>query len=264
MTTKPVYFTGTWVVPAAAGGVNGVQQLNIAGNFVRCFSSSIAGTPFYMQIDDGGLGQMDQGVAAYAAPGDVFSKITLENASAAAITVTMAWGFGDLLDSRLSVTGIVSENLSEVNGNAVATGNGVSGGGTQRVNIASDNSRVATYVTDQDGHEGPREGANVFGLSSGGAGVTTIVAPATNVNGMWLRTANILNAANGVAHGAFYGDTAAPTGVTDYSKRRLLASLSATYGDKVLPFPLYLPAGVGLYFAASVANIIADATYEVM
>lgn len=81
--------------------------------------------------------------------------------------------------------------------------------------------------------------------------VHTALAPGSNTKGAIVRFAHVCLSST-ASRVAWYADTAAPTGSTDTTKRKILETAS-TSSSAHLPFPLLLPAGVGLYFAADVA-----------
>lgn len=104
-----------------------------------------------------------------------------------------------------------------------------------------------------------RRGGTTYGGASAGSVSTTVVAPATNSNGLILRTLSVDAVAG---HFALFADTAAPSSVSDTTKNKLLHVLNGTY--LVTPqFPhLYLPAGLGLYFYAGAAGVNFWCSYD--
>ncbi len=96
-------------------------------------------------------------------------------------------------------------------------------------------------------------------------GVTTALAPASNVNGVWLRTARCDR--NATSSAVIVCDTAAPANSGDSTKRAVLgtANGSGFAGAEVLPYPVFLPAGVGIYVVGSgAANNEFDLTWDVL
>lgn len=107
------------------------------------------------------------------------------------------------------------------------------------------------------------EGGSLYAASLGTVAVETIVAPGTNVNGLVIRTAFMLPA---TSSGELYGETSAPAGVNDRTKRCLLSAQNATAfaGPTILPYPTRLAAGVGLYFAHGNASPDVRLTYDLL
>jgi hypothetical protein len=95
-----------------------------------------------------------------------------------------------------------------------------------------------------------RLGANFATLKPAAAGVTQLLNPAINVNGVNLRTA-VLSTSAIVTE--LYCDTAAPAAVGDTTKR-MVAQSSGGVGGAMLQAALFLPAGIGIWLAASGAD----------
>lgn len=104
------------------------------------------------------------------------------------------------------------------------------------------------------------EGASMWDVSPGAAGVTQIIAPGANINGAKLRSGQILGSA-GVTL-ILYADTVAPANNTDATKRSILAKATADW--QFLPFPIQLAAGVGLWIAAGAAGGRTSGTYDLL
>jgi hypothetical protein len=109
----------------------------------------------------------------------------------------------------------------------------------------------------------PQLGASFSNVSPGAGGSTTMLAAASNTKGCWLRTAVVLNGTSAVAISLFT-DTAAPTGNFDATKRLVLAVQGTATAPlaNALPYPLWLPAGVGISAFASAAGGFAGATWD--
>jgi len=96
-------------------------------------------------------------------------------------------------------------------------------------------------------------GASFANVVPAAAGVTTFLAAASNTKGCWLRSAFIYGFSNGTS--SLYVDTAAPTGTTDTSKRCILGvARNAQPAFETMAQALFLPAGVGIFAAASAAD----------
>jgi hypothetical protein len=59
-----------------------------------------------------------------------------------------------------------------------------------------------------------------------------------------------------------YADTTAPASVSDATKRSLMHLTNTNADSRQLPFPQFLPAGVGLFQASSVAGCRSAGTYD--
>lgn len=81
-----------------------------------------------------------------------------------------------------------------------------------------------------------------FYNSSGPTYANTIIKPADNVNGVVIRTGTFSGSPNSLVSTG----TSAPTGVTDITKP-LVGKILTTGQVVTLPYPIYLPAGYGLW-----------------
>ena len=104
------------------------------------------------------------------------------------------------------------------------------------------------------------QGVRFFDLTLGALGVTQIIAPATNVNGVKIRDGFLTVAANA---GVLYADTAAPASTSDATKKTFLPNQQAN-STLLLPYPKTLSAGIGLWIAAAGAGVRAAGTYDVL
>jgi hypothetical protein len=88
-------------------------------------------------------------------------------------------------------------------------------------------------------------GASFVTTSLSAGGSATLVAPATNVNGVFVRTLSI------GAYSIIYAATSAPSTYEDSTKAALLWN-AGTSGDSIqLPYPVLIPAGNGIYAIAA-------------
>ncbi|MFJ4143517.1 hypothetical protein [Pseudomonas sp. NPDC089734] len=91
-------------------------------------------------------------------------------------------------------------------------------------------------------------------------GVVQLVSPEENVNGLIITT-GLIAAANGAVN-VFIGATA-PTSLTDFSKAIIFSgngnSAAGSNAEVVLPFPLLVPAGNGLWAASQTTGTAAVA-----
>ncbi len=108
-----------------------------------------------------------------------------------------------------------------------------------------------------------KEGGSNIDFTAGGAGVTTIITPATNANGILIRNLQIDSTSSLSARA--YADTAAPSGMGDSSKRSILSYNGVgNVMPQQMPYQLFLPSGTGLYFAVGGANARLSGTYDAL
>jgi hypothetical protein len=79
--------------------------------------------------------------------------------------------------------------------------------------------------------------------------VAQIVAPAANVNGLYLRTCSLGLTASGEAH--LFADTSAPSGTGDNTKRRIMLHTAGALSAAQMPEPMFIPAGMGIWLATA-------------
>jgi hypothetical protein len=109
-------------------------------------------------------------------------------------------------------------------------------------------------------------GGSFATLTIAAAGVTTMLAAASNTKGCWLRSYTMEPNAVGVS-GQLYLDTAAPAAADDLTKRRVLHVLAPGAGgvDATLPYQMWLPAGVGIFVAnLGGSSLRASATWDLV
>ncbi|WP_395602190.1 hypothetical protein AB4P97_05715 [Pseudomonas sp. A1230] len=98
-----------------------------------------------------------------------------------------------------------------------------------------------------------------------GSNVVQVVAPALNTSGVILSTC-LISTTNGGA-GVFTG-TSAPSSIVDQSKPIIFSANAGsavnTGSQLALPYPLFLPAGQGLWVAASVPSAAVALTWDVL
>lgn len=92
-------------------------------------------------------------------------------------------------------------------------------------------------------------GASFINYYNSVANTYTALTPAANTTGVIVRSGYLFS--DGAGSVAFAADTAAPTNPTDSTKRWLMYCFS---GNLMLPQPLYVPAGIGLYFTCNTAG----------
>ena len=90
-----------------------------------------------------------------------------------------------------------------------------------------------------------------FAAYENAAGVQTVVTPAANVAGVILWQVQLTDSSS-TATCYLYAATAAPSGSTDVTKRRIYTGIG-NGGPQRLAVPLFVPAGNGIYAAAGTA-----------
>jgi hypothetical protein len=88
-------------------------------------------------------------------------------------------------------------------------------------------------------------GSNVF-VNAPATAVTQLLAPGSNAAGVWIRSGfAVVGGSNNVQ---LYADTSAPASSFDVTKRCILVCQGTA---NELPYPIFLPAGVGLWMVVS-------------
>lgn len=95
--------TADFTIPAG-----GRLPIGSQGQYVRCLAAS---GPFYISINGGSELFFASGIQWRADGLETYTQFDLINKSGAPVTVTIAWGFGEYTDGRLTATG----NLTVVN-----------------------------------------------------------------------------------------------------------------------------------------------------
>lgn len=99
------------------------------------------------------------------------------------------------------------------------------------------------------------------GFSTGG-GLTQVLAPASNTNGAYVRTLNI--GANSAGSVLLYATATTPSANIDYTKPVVFYGGAVVNGAvTTMPFPLYIPAGLGLWIGAN-TNSDSLITYDIV
>lgn len=140
-------------------GANQSEKITIRGNVVACIE---APTAFLLGFGDDTPSLFYQGFSVKADEGETFNYIRVENDTNAPIEITLAVGFGDIRDGRLNFSGTIQANI---------------------VNFPDERS-----LYDLPGVL--REGANRVHVPTGQN--TLVVPAANNVNGVIIRTANLM------------------------------------------------------------------------
>lgn len=98
-----------------------------------------------------------------------------------------------------------------------------------------------------------------------GAGVTQIIAPASNINGAVLKT-GLVSPANGTVN--LVAGSTAPSGTSDLSQPIILSgngnAATGSGSEVVMPYPLEIPAGMGVWVAISMAGGAVALTWDII
>jgi len=90
---------GTFQTTTQTVGAGQVQQVSITGSYLACIAASES--YFGIRLDNAVSAQFAQGLKVRCSPGQQFSSVWIDNtAGAGPLTVTLAYGSGDLVDSR--------------------------------------------------------------------------------------------------------------------------------------------------------------------
>jgi hypothetical protein len=120
------------------------------------------------------------------------------------------------------------------------------------------------YANSMNGTGYQRIGATRYGLSAAGAGSNTIVAPASNVNGLVLRSICIEISVGGAGNDlGVFADTAAPANWNDVTKNRIIA-LKPLNTLSMPELNVFLPVGFGLYWYSDLAGQRLWCSYDIL
>ncbi|MGB1077776.1 MAG: hypothetical protein ACPG05_05655 [Bdellovibrionales bacterium] len=81
-----------------------------AGRFIGCLSSTV---DIIISVDNGAKTVFGAGLKLIMPEDEQFEKVTFYNDTAEDITLEIIWGFGDIVDSRLTVTGNLNVQNTE-------------------------------------------------------------------------------------------------------------------------------------------------------
>ena len=213
----------TYPVTIAVGGS---QLLESGGRYVYCIEADQAS--FDISIDDVQQGICGPGLGyELDIDSEPFGKVRIVNTGGAVLNATIVIGGGRVLDNRLTLTGIIQ--MQGVVGGVPVQVQGPAGPGDP-VPVDFEPSALG--------------GNNAGGTATvaGAGGVVTLVTPAANVNGIELLHA-VLRVDSGTG-GGIVAHTAAPA--DDYSLGYPILHAPLDTG-LVLPRPLIIPAGQGIY-----------------
>lgn len=180
--------TADWTIPAG-----GRIPIGSQGQYVRCLEAS---GPFYISINGGSDLFFASGIQWRADGLETFSEFHLINKSGAPVTVTLAWGFGEYTDGRLTATG----NLTVVN--APASVLKVDDDESQ-VHLAAINGNIAdieALLINDRLKRSPLttlQGATLVSVLNA---TTTVVTAGANVNGVIIRSINLFSGSNVTAY----------------------------------------------------------------
>jgi len=243
-----------FTVTVAAGQF---ENFDYSGRFVKCLASTGIGR---VSIDHSGKSTFRAGLGKRIEQSEQpFESFQVYNDTAEDIEFTIAYGFGDISDTSLSLTGEL--NLAndaanplfcvaqDANGNAIEV---ISGSTNQlRTYDANVKDVEALLKGDVDGMVlGKLKLAfkSGFNESTLNATPTEIISPSANTNGAILELAT-MQAGNSFA---MIGMKQTPP--TSYYDPDIKPILFAYSGNAHLPYRVMIPAGYGLYGVASSSN----------
>lgn len=211
---------------------------------IQCDEASLPS--FYIQVD-GGINIPFKTGRKYTHSMPSFSKVTVYNPSANSLTVNLLVGSGDIEDNAVYVDTLqqIVQTVNVADANLLAAINGL----------------AALMQNDADKRNAITPLGQHFAVADGvAAAVTTMVAPAANVNGLILRTASIMSTSN---RAALFAAPTAPPNADDLTRRVIMFGWSSAC---MLPQQLLIPAGNGLYFArgGSSTSYAASVSYDLL
>lgn len=235
------------------------------GTFVRVRK---ADAEFKLLLDDDVENIAQQDNVFKMTEGDSFKKVTVVNDTGAPLTFQLEIGRGEVTSNAFSISdGVGVRNDAYPNDELQIK----TKAGTQLLTYDAIQDAYMSVITKamressgyQDYFKKPKTpvGGSKFSLFST-AGVQTIISPAANVNGAIIRTLNC-NITSGGNIASIFADTAAPSGWNDATK----ACIYNVFGSSVHGYvvsDIYLPAGVGLYGAASTTWQYLTVTYDLI
>ena len=207
------------------------EEVPITVNHADYFIVFSADQAFQLALDDEPFSDFAAGRSVN--PDDLFEKVRIKNLSGSALTLEYAFGIGGVDDNALQVLGIVSVKNET--------------GGTLQTN----NPDLETLLKNDEDQRSPvsvKGGSSV--AASNTAAVQTLVTPAANVNGLILRHVSMTTVSGQAC--TLFADTAAPSGYLDLTKDVVFHSRDSNQVNHYEP--VFIPAGQGLYWAASAAN----------
>lgn len=216
MDYKRLYKTWSGTIPAG-----GSVKISMSGFYIRFLESDATGL---IAVNDGDPGVAVGGLGLSLPDG--FENFRLTNPNGTDWTVTVGVSEGAIEDSRLNVPSGID------------------------VNIAADPQGEAILAMMQNADD-QKQPLTPLGLSYVTGeyvnGVLTLISPGSNVSGLLLRTVCFEGASSAAA---LYADTAAPTSVSDYTKRRVASAYGSGTTGRFFR-DITVEAGQGLYLAAN-------------
>lgn len=234
--TQHVYEEQTHVIPAGQS-----KPVYFPHNYFRVID--MTGGELAVRFGQNGNVTKHSGAGLGKSHAMVLDQVQLYNIGATDMTITIAMGIGDISDSRLNVSGEVQvKNVT---------------GGTLKTDDDETQAKLDTLITAVGDAQFTTIGANSF-AAIGNSAVQTVLSPASNTNGAILRT---LSMSGQTSSSAFFADTSAPSGYADYTKRGIAHIFGGGSFDTK---DIYLPAGVGMYFACQNTGTVCRVTYDLL
>ncbi|KLN61308.1 hypothetical protein WH96_06560 [Kiloniella spongiae] len=208
-------------------GANQSEKVTIRGNVVACIE---APTAFLLGFEDDTPSLFYQGFSVKADEGETFDYIRVENEANAPIEITLAVGFGDIRDSRLSLTGVLQANV--INFPVVAE--------KDKPGIVPLGEHSASFTA---------AGGNFF---------HNLINPSVNVNGIIIRQLSMIAYGN---WSVLAFDTVSPaTAYANASKFRRVVAI----GDSAEYHNMYLEAGLGVWAKQLTNQLYASINYDIL
>ncbi len=200
------------------------------------------------------------GVEVVAPPSVTLGSMSLvEGGNTAIVDVNGSLQTSDLMAIALKPWGGPADKISGSNG--AASGAVRVMAGPVGTNAQTQSNPSLNTLPQSGAAAAPQIQPGSMGASSSmgntASGAITIVAPASNVNGIVIRAAAL--AAGSTATSVICGGTSAPSSVT--SNPAVLTSYGGALA--ILPREIFLPAGQGLYVYNSALANVANLTYDI-
>lgn len=144
------------------------RLIAIAGTQIACLAAT---AEFHIAVDDSSFSPLNAGLTRTLEAGQSFQVVRVRNVSGGNNTITLQIGWGDLRDSRLTVSGVV--NVSKAAGQAAQPDVSVAAGGYVTV-VAASTTRRRAYITNL---------STVIAVRVGGGDGTALNVPAGNLLG---------------------------------------------------------------------------------
>ena len=177
--------TEEFIIPA-----NSMISNDLTGRFVRCLESS---NDLELSFNHGSKSYFEAGIARHIEKkARDFKSFQLFNKTANDITVTVAWGYGDIIDNRLSVSSDIAIKNAPAPNNTISIDDG---GGTITVNDVNTDSRLTDIKNRMTevfrDNFAPRTNLTDASYASASNATVTLVTAGANTGGVFIRVATL-------------------------------------------------------------------------